>query len=212
MTPIQQQALALSGVMLSAKLVDLLSQTGKITDDELTLITRSTLNTSPENIAELFEPAELSQIGIFDLLSLFSSGLKKQAALPKNQMRYLMSLLHLASKFGKDEKRKQQLGEFLDKANKQKEYFNEFNHPSVIGALANAYKECLSSFNFRIQVTGDYNILSQEKYADQVRALLLFGIRCAFLWQQLGGRRWHLLIKKGKYRQSLEELLEMRNH
>ncbi|HKM37225.1 MAG TPA: DUF489 family protein, partial [Thiopseudomonas sp.] len=33
--------------------------------------------------------------------------------------------------------------------------------------------------------------------AAKVRALLFAGIRSARLWRQLGGRRWHLLTKRG---------------
>ena len=32
--------------------------------------------------------------------------------------------------------------------------------------------------------------------ADLIRALLLAGIRSAFLWRQLGGRRWKLLFRR----------------
>ena len=39
--------------------------------------------------------------------------------------------------------------------------------------------------------------LQQEATAAKVRALLFAGIRSARLWRQLGGRRWHLLTKRG---------------
>ncbi|MEQ8953835.1 MAG: DUF489 family protein, partial [Gammaproteobacteria bacterium] len=37
--------------------------------------------------------------------------------------------------------------------------------------------------------------------ANCIRALLLAGIRAAFLWYQLGGRRWRLLL----YRKRIQE-------
>jgi high frequency lysogenization protein len=39
-------------------------------------------------------------------------------------------------------------------------------------------------------------VLQMEHVADRIRALLLAGVRLAWLWQQLGGRRWHLILRR----------------
>jgi high frequency lysogenization protein len=51
---------------------------------------------------------------------------------------------------------------------------------------------------FRIKVTGSAQHLQNPQNADIIRALLLSGIRAAFLWRQMGGRRWKLLLQRGK--------------
>ena len=38
---------------------------------------------------------------------------------------------------------------------------------------------------------------------DEIRALLLAGIRYAWLWRQKGGRRWHLLLRRTTIRRDL---------
>ncbi len=57
---------------------------------------------------------------------------------------------------------------------------------------------------------GALKTLSQRQiiahYADIIRALLLAGIRAAFLWRQLGGRRWRLLLQRKKLLQASQNL------
>jgi CII-binding regulator of phage lambda lysogenization HflD len=42
--------------------------------------------------------------------------------------------------------------------------------------------------------------------ADIVRSLLLAGIRSAYLWRQLGGRRWKLAFQRQSMLRSAQEL------
>ena len=42
---------------------------------------------------------------------------------------------------------------------------------------------------------------------DQVRTALLGGVRAAVLWDQVGGRRRHLVVKRRQYVWAAEELL-----
>ncbi len=49
---------------------------------------------------------------------------------------------------------------------------------------------------FRVKVTGSEAHLGNPRNADIIRALLLAGMRSAFLWRQLGGRRWKLLWQR----------------
>lgn len=62
--------------------------------------------------------------------------------------------------------------------------------------LGRVYQQTISTLGKRIQVTGDPRELQREAVADRIRALLLAGVRLAWLWQQLGGRRWHLILRR----------------
>jgi high frequency lysogenization protein len=55
----------------------------------------------------------------------------------------------------------------------------------------------------RIQVAGSAIYLQQPAIAQRIRCLLFAAIRSAFLWQQLGGTRVHLVL----YRKNLVRLL-----
>jgi high frequency lysogenization protein len=48
----------------------------------------------------------------------------------------------------------------------------------------------------RIQVSGNPAYLQQSGIAQRVRCLLFAGIRSAFLWHQVGGKRSHLLLRR----------------
>ena len=75
--------------------------------------------------------------------------------------------------------------------------------PALVRALAEIYQDTLSTLPFRIQVTGEVQILKNEDTADRIRAVLLAGIRSAVLWQQSQGRRWHLLLGRKKLERQL---------
>ena len=58
----------------------------------------------------------------------------------------------------------------------------------------------------RIVVTGSAEHLENSRNADIVRSLLLAGVRAAFLWQQLGGSRWRLALRRRKMLQQAQSL------
>jgi high frequency lysogenization protein len=57
-------------------------------------------------------------------------------------------------------------------------------------------------------VQGEPTYLADKARANQIRALLLAGIRAAVLWRQLGGRRWQLFISRRKILETAQQLLE----
>lgn len=68
---------------------------------------------------------------------------------------------------------------------------------AVFAAL---YQDTISKLSYRVHVKGNAEYLRNQQVANQIRALLLAGIRSAMLWQQLGGRRWHLFFYKKRIR------------
>lgn len=69
--------------------------------------------------------------------------------------------------------------------------------------LAALYQDTISTLTYRIHVKGNVEHLRNQRVAEQIRALLLAGIRSALLWHQLGGRRWHLFFYKRRIRDSV---------
>ncbi len=68
-------------------------------------------------------------------------------------------------------------------------------HPNVIARAADLYAENLSGLRPRVMVAGNPLYLHQPVQVQRIRALLLTSVRAAVLWRQLGGRRWHLLLR-----------------
>ncbi|MGK0404322.1 DUF489 family protein, partial [Alcanivorax borkumensis] len=48
--------------------------------------------------------------------------------------------------------------------------------------------------------------LQDDNKAARIRALFLAGVRAAFLWHQLGGRRWHLLFQRKRLISVIESI------
>jgi len=68
----------------------------------------------------------------------------------------------------------------------------------TIDELAQLYTRTISQISPRIVVSGEQGYLSDPRTAARVRSALFAGIRAAFLWLQLGGRRWHLVFSRKK--------------
>jgi high frequency lysogenization protein len=68
--------------------------------------------------------------------------------------------------------------------------------PEIITTLAELYRERISTLTPRIMVQGDPGLLQRPETGARIRAFLLAGIRAARLWQQCGGRRWHLFLRR----------------
>lgn len=78
----------------------------------------------------------------------------------------------------------------------------------VIARLADLYSRTVSTLSPRILVNGEQQYLSNPTIANQIRALLLAGMRSAVLWRQRGGNRWRLLWERGKLFDTANTLLE----
>ena len=77
---------------------------------------------------------------------------------------------------------------------------------ALLQALDEIYQETIGQLGKRIQVSGDPAALKQPQVAARIRALLLAAVRFAWLWQQLGGRRWQLIVGRRKALAALDEL------
>ncbi len=187
------QCLALAGCMQAAQLVDRLA-TGKEFDPGLlSLAVESTLNTNPESTEQLYQGASSLREGLVALRALLN---KNQGQLSQHSLRYFVSLLHLSARLRKNDQALERLGQELQKVQRQLNYFEQSQHPSLIGGLAEAYQNSISPLGHRIQVIGDPQLLQQQANADKIRMLLLFGIRSAYLWRQLGGSQWQLFWRR----------------
>ncbi len=77
---------------------------------------------------------------------------------------------------------------------------------ALLLALDEAYQETIGRLGKRIQVSGDPAALKQPQVAARIRALLLAAVRFAWLWRQLGGRRWQLIVGRRKTLAAMDAL------
>ncbi|ANF58681.1 high frequency lysogenization protein HflD [Halotalea alkalilenta] len=197
----QRQALALAGVFQAATVVDQLARTGQYDSRAWETLIRATLETNPESFEAIygFELDNLG-VGIDTMKQLFD-----RSPASSEVMRYALSLLLLANKLHKDEAMLDRVGARLSRVQGQAQHFGP-THENVIASLGELYQDTLSTYRYRIVVNGDPSLLSSPMMPERVRAVLLAGIRFALLWRQQGGRRWQLVLMRGRIKRALAEL------
>jgi high frequency lysogenization protein len=136
-----------------------------------------------------------------DVLSGHSRGEYQQS------VRYALGILHLQKKLAANAQMQATIRSRLQHTEKKLEHFTQ-DINEISTSIAAIYQDTISHFNYRIQVTGSLQQLQNSANADRIRALLLAGIRSAVLWRQLGGRRWHLLIKRRRILQTVTALIQ----
>lgn len=194
----------MAGIFQAAALVDQIARTGYIPNDEYRACIGSLFQQDPETTEAVYGGAENLQMGLGIMAKLLDMHSSKDHP---HTMRYVMSLLHLQSKLSKDQGKLSLIAERLQQAGRQQAHFQDNCHESVIANLAEIYTDTLSSYKFRIQVSGDANYLQQTRIAQQIRALLFAGIRSSILWRQLGGSRLKILFQRKKLKKSAEHWL-----
>ena len=192
MRELEQQALALAGVAQAARLVDQLSRTGSYPEQFLRSSIHSLFRFDAEDAAAVFDGAAGVKLGLDTLSTILAS---RQAPEYRDVTRYVFALLYLERRFAADAAMMDVVHSRLQHASFKAEHFSD-QVGEVCHSVAGIYEDTLSQLRFRIKVTGSAQHLQDRQTAEKIRALLLAGIRAAFLWRQLGGRRWKLVLQR----------------
>lgn len=209
MSQTEHQVMALAGVFQAAILVEQLARQGQLDRDDMARCIRSVLNLNPASVEAIYEGVSGIHPGLQGLQDVLS---RRGVGISTEVMRYAMGILHAQRKLARRSDLMEVLGKSLERAVEQYQYFDDPLHDSVIGAAAHCYQQSVSKLSFRIRVMGDPSYLQNPRIADQIRALLLFGIRSAHLWHQQGGRRWHILFKRNALYRDAQQLLTRSTH
>lgn len=186
--PTADQALALAGVFQSAELVAKLATEGHVSEEQLSAAMSALLNQNPETVSSLYGNVSDIELGINSMREMIND--RTQAS--TDVMRYVIGIMYLARRLTADTVRIKQVGDGITNAKRQADHFS-VTHENVIANIAGLYTDTVSTIKGRIQVTGNAFYLEQPAIAQRVRCLLFAGIRSAFLWHQLGGKRSHIL-------------------
>lgn len=199
---IEQQAIALAGVAQAARIVDQISRTGSYPLEFLEASIHSLFSFDAPDVDAVFGNVQGVKLGLQNLAAGLASGSDESTAI---LMRYVFSILHLERKFAGRSDMQRVVHQRLEHASYKATHFashvNEICHN-----VAAIYTDTISTLSFRIKVTGSAQHLANEANAEIIRAVLLAGVRSAFLWRQLGGRRWKLALQRGQLRTTAIEL------
>jgi len=206
----KDQTITLAAICQAAHLVQQVSRTGRIDENELAILLKSITQTSPENTLAVYggDTVNLKQ-GLELLVNhLGDSSESNNTNKVKDPelTRYIISLINLERKLIKQPKKLAQLGERIDASKRQLEHY-DITSETLISSFASIYSDIISPLGARIQVTGEPSMLKQNENQHKIRALLLAGIRAAVLWRQVGGKRRNILFGRKKIVKSAQQLL-----
>lgn len=196
------RALALAGVFQAAVLTRQVAREGRFDSPAATASLDSVFRIDAESVPAVFGGPAGVTLGLKELI--------EQLAHPSRQRlevaRYALSLLQLERKLAAEPKRLEAIGNELRIAATRLPEL-AVTDPEVIGSLADIYREQISTLTPRIMVQGDPSLLQRSETGARIRAFLLAGIRAAILWQQCGGRRWHLFLHRRSLVESARRVL-----
>jgi high frequency lysogenization protein len=206
---IEESTLALAGVFQAAELVRSVARQGLVDQTPFESSLYSILQVSAESTVSVY--GELS--GLKCGLTALSHQLQRNDPSPESRkremeaMRYALGAILLERKLSKRSDVLARVGEGIEEI---REFADSRSvaHPEVVTQMARLYSNTLSTFDYRIQVSGEPRYLENASNADKVRALLLAGVRSAVLWRQKGGTRLQLLFSRGKILRATQQFLE----
>ena len=189
--PTSDQAIALAGVFHCAELVDKLAHNGYVSELQLGQAMTALLNQNPQSVMDLYGDLDNLELGMTSMRVAIEQDTKTTT----DVMRYVIGIMYLARKLTSDKKRLTEIGDSIEIAGRQAEVFTPM-HDNVVANIASLYSNMISTLPSRIKVRGNPLYLKQTAVAQRTRCLLFSGIRSAFLWHQLGGKRRHLLWQR----------------
>lgn len=188
----EDQVLALAGVVQVARLVDQISRTGSYPEEFLAPVVNSLFAFDAQTTEAVYGGIGGVKLGLHNLAAILANRDEPDG---RDMMRYVFGLLHLEKQFSSNPEMMAVVRSRLEHTQFQSEFFATHVH-EVCHSLSGIYQDTISTFKYRIRVTGSMQQLQNPANADMIRALLLAGIRSAVLWRQLGGRRWRLLTQR----------------
>lgn len=189
----RDRTIALAGVLQAAHLVTELARNGRCEAQAEERSLESLFEFDPASVEAVFGGLE----GVSDGLRTLHKQLTQPAQRNLELTRYAVALIHHGDKLLKDRDRLSELGQELERFKEKRTLFG-LSDTSQSAQLARLYQDHISSIEPRIMIRGEPIYLQNPSIAEQIRALLLAGIRAAVLWRQCKGQRWQLLLKRKK--------------
>ncbi len=199
---IEERTLALAGVFQAALLTQQVARRGSSEPEATEASLASIFVLDPPSTAAVYGGLDGVRRGLLCLREQLARGGTRDNEL----LRYVIALLHLSGKLRKRRELLTAIGDGIARTERQREHF-PLTHTNLIAALAELYTATISTLTPRIIVTGEHGFLSHPEHANQVRALLLSGIRSAILWRQNGGSKWGVIFGRRGYLEAAQRLL-----
>ena len=194
---------ALAGIFQNCQCVVDLAHHGRTDEHDI----ESAIYSLEQLDAETTEAIYKGREGIYHGLRILQRQLPSGASGDTPDLgRYVVSVMNLERNLNKDLEMQRVIATRITQI-KRLHQNSEVLEDNRIKAYADLYKETISTFATRIQVTGNPDYLKQPIIQDKIRCSLFSAIRSAVLWRQLGGKRRHLIFKRKAMISAVNQLL-----
>lgn len=194
---LRDRTLALAGLFQAARLTQQLAREGRADGDALAASVHSLFMIDAATTAEVFGGTRGVALG----LRLLRDKLAGRTEPGDMEIaRYVVALLQLERMLERRVEAQDAIRRGLEAAESQtKSLEPDGGEPlatTMVEKVAELYTQTISPLGPRVMVNGEQGYLANSLIAAKVRCALFAGIRAAFLWRQLGGRRWQLLFQR----------------
>ena len=186
---VENRVLALAGIAQCSKLVQDIARRGRASEDAKreTLTRIIVFDESDPEIA--LGGIESNALGLADLM------VKRADPFLMERVRTITAIVNLERFLCKQPQvirtlrsRLETFAEWLGSS--------DIDSPTSVDELAAIYTETLSHLGPRIMIKGEQSYLEDQRNVNVIRALLLAGVRCAYVFSELGGKKWHLFLNR----------------
>ena len=203
----QDKLIALAGIYQAALCVRQIARHGRLDTDLMEPCVYSLFQTNADSVADIFgAPGSLSP-GARELSGQLTGKQPRDMELT----RYAIGLLKLERVLAGRSKMIETIGSGIEDARAKLEHFPML-HPNLLAHLADVYSRTVSQLKPRIMVQGDPRFLQIPDNQNRIRSLLLAGIRSAWLWRQVGGSRWKILLGRKQLLVAARDYLRLSQH
>ena len=197
------KTIALSGIHQALLQVQNIAWDNQFNESDIDVCLSSVFKRDPDTYMDVYGSVDNLRNGLEALKSSFINKHDKQAL---ERARYMVNLMVLSKNIRDSKQLGQQIGttlSLLDEAAQDIEQQRDY----IIERLAQLYQNTISPLKPRVIIYGEPSFLQLEKNAATIRALLFSGLRACLLWYQAGGNQINLLLGKGKYLNTIDQML-----
>ena len=158
MQALTEQTVTLAAICQVAQCVQRLSRHGQIKEQDLSMLLKSIIETSPSSTLAVYgDNLENLATG----LKVISTHLGNNSANKDPEItRYVVSLLSLERRLSKNRKKLNELGDRIEQCQRQLMHY-EITSDTLVSSLASIYSDIISPLGTPIQVAGNPEILKQ---------------------------------------------------
>lgn len=200
-----ESTIAFAGMLQASELVRQVATSGNCSQQGARASLSSVFDFEPESTVDVYGGIEGVRLGLRVLIELFSARQRQESL---QSLNYALGLAKLGAQVERDRARQQALGQDIELVAPAWRNSDDALDETISSQLADVYQRHVSTLPFRLSISGQPEYLKQSEKVAFIRALLLAGIRSAFLWRQLGGRQWRLVFQRRRMLREAQSLLD----